>query len=64
VSASTAEPNFGDRGLANAAGLVGAMVNPRHLAVIAVGALDVEIIAKSSATLLDRGFEDVDRGLM
>ena len=43
--------------------MVGTIVNPRHAPVVAVGALDIEIIAKSGAALIDRGLQDVDDGL-
>lgn len=60
VSASAAESNFLDRGLANSTWLFRAVVNPRHTAIIAVGALDIEIIAKGSTTLIDRELENFD----
>ncbi len=64
MSPSSAEADFLDRGLADAAGLVGAVVNPRHAAVVAVGALDVEVIAKCGAALGDRGCEDIYGGFV
>jgi hypothetical protein len=63
VGTSTAEPDFLDRGLANSTRLFGTIVNPRHAPVIAVGALDIEIIAKGGAALVDRGLQDVYDGL-
>jgi hypothetical protein len=53
MSPSPTEANFLDGGLANPTGLVGAVVHPRHAAIIAVGALDIEVITKGSAALLD-----------
>ena len=63
MSASTAESHFLDRGLADSAWLFGTIVNPRHATVIAVGTLDVEIIAKGSTALIDRELEDFDNRL-
>ncbi len=54
MSASTAESHFLDRGLADSAWLFGTIVNPRHTAIIAVCALDIEKSAKSSTALIDR----------
>ena len=60
MGASTTESHFLDWGLANSARLFGAIVHPRHAAIIAVGALDVEIVAKGGTTLIDRELEDCD----
>ena len=60
MCAPTTQPDLLDRGLANAARLFGPIVNPRHAAIIAVGALDIEIITESGTTLIDRGLEDID----
>ena len=64
MGTSTTEFDFFDRCSTHSTGLVRAIVNPRYAAVIAVGALDIEVIAKCSAALLDRGSEDVYGGLM
>ena len=63
MGTSTAKADFLDRGLADSTGLGGTIVDPRYATVIAVGALDVEIIAESGAALIDRGLEDVYDGL-
>ena len=60
MGTSPAEPDFLDRGLADSTGLVGAIVDPRHASIVAIGALNVEIITKSGAALVDRGLQDVD----
>ena len=63
VSASAAEPNFLDRRLTDSAGLFCPIVDPRHAAIVAIGALDIEIVAKGSTTLIDRELEDFDNRL-
>ena len=55
VSTSATKPDFLDWGVADSTGLVGAIVNPRHATIIAVGTLHAEIITKSSAATIDRG---------
>jgi hypothetical protein len=63
VGTSTPEPHLSDRSSTDSTGLVGTIVNPRHASIITVCTLDIEIITKGSAALVDRGLEDFDSGL-